>query len=111
MSELLGWIKNIFSFTIVLTAVFQLIPNPVYAKYIKVFGGIVMTILVLQPVLQFFGQEDLLEKQLVLDSWQLQLDEMQLEIEEMSKQADSYYMEEIEKAVQSDGSSQDSEMP
>lgn len=44
------WIKNIAFFTVMMTAVLHVVPNPDYRKYLRFFMGIIMVILLLAPL-------------------------------------------------------------
>jgi stage III sporulation protein AF len=55
------WIKNIVVFTIFFSFILFLVPNEAYKKYIKTAIGFVLIIIVIRPVLQLEGLEDLLD--------------------------------------------------
>ena len=56
LSGIGGYIGNIFSVYVVLSIVENLVSSEKYARYIKLFGGIIMVIAVLKPVSSlFFG--------------------------------------------------------
>ncbi|MDR2024201.1 MAG: stage III sporulation protein AF [Hungatella sp.] len=50
MEELFSWIRNITYYLIFITVVGNLLPNKKYEKYIKLFSGMVLILLVLKPV-------------------------------------------------------------
>jgi stage III sporulation protein AF len=50
MEELFNWIRNITYYLIFITVVGNLLPNKKYEKYIKLFTGMVLILLVLKPV-------------------------------------------------------------
>ncbi|QRV20084.1 stage III sporulation protein AF [Lacrimispora saccharolytica] len=50
MEELFNWIRNITYYLIFITVVGNLLPDKKYEKYIKLFAGMVLILLVLKPV-------------------------------------------------------------
>lgn len=52
MDWILSFVKNICIFTLVMTLVLNLFPESNYRKYIKLFAGFLLLILVLQPILK-----------------------------------------------------------
>lgn len=50
MEELFSWIRNITYYLIFITVVGNLLPNKKYEKYIKLFAGMVLILLVLKPI-------------------------------------------------------------
>lgn len=50
MSELYGWVSNITYYLIFMTVMMNLLPNKKYEKYIKLFAGMVLLLLVMKPV-------------------------------------------------------------
>ena len=88
MDAIYSWIKNIAFCMIIITAVLNILPNNGYKKYVRVFTGIVLLIVIISPL-------DL------LGSFTSQIDKvfqgitLQTDIKEMSKhmelQQESYY--------------------
>ena len=50
MEELFSWIRNITYYLIFITVVGNLLPSKKYEKYIKLFAGMVLILLVLKPI-------------------------------------------------------------
>ncbi|MBE7719981.1 MAG: sporulation protein [Lacrimispora celerecrescens] len=50
MEELFNWIRNITYYLIFITVVGNLLPDKKYEKYIKLFAGMVLILLVLKPI-------------------------------------------------------------
>lgn len=55
------WLKNLAYYVILVTALFHMIPGEVWGKYIRFFTGLVMVVLLLSPILQFFQGQDPLQ--------------------------------------------------
>ncbi len=52
MEFMYGYIKGICGFTLVLTLLFNLFPDSTYKKYLKLFAGLLLLSLVIQPILK-----------------------------------------------------------
>lgn len=53
--DLFIWIRNIAYYVIMVTAVMHVVPKGDYQKYIRLFTGMVLILLVSAPVLGLFG--------------------------------------------------------
>lgn len=51
------WIENIAFYLVIFTGVMQMVPNNNYRKYIQFFSGLVLVILLMNPLLKLFGME------------------------------------------------------
>lgn len=54
------WIKNIAYFMILATAVTNLLPDSDYRRYVRLFMGMVLVVLLASPIFQLFGQKEAL---------------------------------------------------
>lgn len=61
MDTLFLWVKNIVSFLLIITLVFQLLPTKDYEKYVRVSAGMILLILVISPLTRLLGLGDNLE--------------------------------------------------
>lgn len=52
------WMKNIAYFMILATTVTHLLPDSGYRRYIRLFMGMVLVILLASPVFQLFGRRE-----------------------------------------------------
>lgn len=77
------WIQNIAFYLILITAVIHVIPDSGYKKYIRFFTGLVLILLILNPVLRLFQMEHW-----VTDIYQSK--EYQKQIEKMEEQAEYF---------------------
>lgn len=62
MEYLVEWVKNIAVFYIIATLVKNLVPGEKYGKYIKLFLGIVLIVLILKPIGKIVNLEGQYEK-------------------------------------------------
>lgn len=82
-----SWIRNIAYYMILVTAMLHVIPNNSYQKYVKLFTGMVLILLLSTPLLQLFG---IFQEQKTVIYMEEYLEKIK-EIEEETK-----YLEEIE---------------
>ena len=57
MDVLLGMVRNVCAFVLLTTVVNNLMQGSVYRKYIRFFVGIVMLILVINPVMSLLSMD------------------------------------------------------
>ena len=50
MEELYGWIRNLTGFFLFMSVTENLLPGKAYTKYIRLFSGMVLILLVLRPL-------------------------------------------------------------
>lgn len=58
MEYLAQWLKSIVVYFLLITVVMQILPNESWHKYLKVFIGMLLMILILQPVTKFFNLDE-----------------------------------------------------
>lgn len=52
------WIENVAFYLVILTIAIQLIPDNSYKKYIQFFVGLILVLMLSEPILKIFGMED-----------------------------------------------------
>lgn len=80
MTELFTWVKNIAYFFILISLVMNLVPGKQYKKYIKLFTGIILILIILSPVSRLFNLEDTLSHYLDMENYQLELEQLQYDL-------------------------------
>ena len=70
------WIRNVAFYLVLVTALLHVLPRSGYPKYIRLFTGLVLILLVLAPVLKLFQMEEELRDAYRDDSWLEQLEEI-----------------------------------
>lgn len=49
------WMENIAFYLVILVAVMQMIPQNSYRKYIRFFAGLILILMLTQPIVKLFG--------------------------------------------------------
>ena len=57
MAVFYQWVKNIVVFLLMISMIYQLLPDSEYRKYMKVCAGMILMIIVFSPVLKLFGAD------------------------------------------------------
>ncbi len=52
------WIENVAFYLVVITVLIQLIPNNSYKKYIRFFTGLILVLLLSNPIMKIFHIEE-----------------------------------------------------
>lgn len=52
------WIENVAFYLVVITVLIQLIPNNSYKKYIRFFTGLILVLLLSNPIMKIFNMEE-----------------------------------------------------
>lgn len=66
MEFLNAYIKNICCYVILMTIVFQLFPNDKYIRYVRVFAGFILILIILYPMIHLVGKILTLEILLII---------------------------------------------
>lgn len=102
MKEVLNWAGNILFFLVFLTVLESLLPNKKYGRYIRVFTGLVLILLIVQPVARGLNLEERLASSFEAITFQQQADDLSREIMGIEQQRLQQIMGSYEEAVESD---------
>lgn len=102
MEILYGWVKNIVCFTIFMTALENFLPNGKYEKYIRLFAGMVMILIVIQPLTLGLGLEGKIAGYFEEYSFQNQASDFQGSLEAAEEKRLSQLIDGYEQAVAQD---------
>ena len=75
------WIRRLAYYTVLMTAIMQIIPNKGYKKYIQFYMGLVIVLMLCSPIIKIFGME---EQFFTL----YQAQEYKLELKELEKKSE-----------------------
>ncbi|MFA9375486.1 MAG: stage III sporulation protein AF [Lachnotalea sp.] len=93
------WIKNIAFYMILITAVMNVIPNNNYKKYINLFTGMVMIILVLAPISSWLGVNTRFDTNFIKNMYSEELSSMKLDTYDITEDSTSKIFEEYENNI------------
>ena len=93
MSWVYGWIWNLVVYFILVTAVTSVLPGEQYRKYIRLFTGVMMILVMADPLLQLLRLDESLLSSFEEYSVRQEKEELREEMEAMEGVAESYVME------------------
>lgn len=87
MIGLFSWIKNIACFMILISIIGNLLPNSKYEKYMKLYLGILLILILVSPLTKLFHIEDIMVDFFEKENLKMELEDsgFQLELIEASK--------------------------
>lgn len=93
------WIKNIAFYMILITAVMNVIPNNNYKKYINLFTGIVMIILVISPISKLLGASTRLDSNFIKNIYNQEIVNLKVDAYQISDTSSSKLLEEYKNEI------------
>lgn len=102
MEYIAEWMKKIAVFYVIATLVKKLVPSDKYGKYIKLFLGIVLIILVLKPVGKFANLESRYEKYFGDFTYNSMSDELACELDAADARQQSIIISEYTGSIEND---------
>ncbi len=61
MDWLFDWVRDIAVYLVLITAVMNVIPNNSYRRYIRLFTGMILILLLVSPIAKLFGADELMD--------------------------------------------------
>ena len=74
--SLFEWIRNVAYYMILVTAVMHVVPKGNYQKYIRLFTGMILILLLSSPILKLFGVEQEQVSLINIEEYQDKLNEI-----------------------------------
>ena len=102
MSTIYDWVKNLVFYYIMMTAVLHLLPNNNYQKYVRFFGGLLLVVILLNPILEFFDESDYLLNKISYESFWQEMDSVRLDVSRMEEAQQRAFRKEYEEAIADD---------
>lgn len=102
MEELYSWVNNITCYLIFITVAVNLLPNKNYEKYIRLFAGMVLILLVVKPLTGGLRLEDKISHYFESITFQNEADELKNDLLGMETIRLSKMIEQYQNAVAGD---------
>lgn len=83
MDALYGWVSNIVYYLILVTMITNLLPAGKYEKYLRLFAGCILILLVIQPVTDGFRLEEKISSAFKTLSFENEIGELKYDMEDM----------------------------
>lgn len=101
MDFLYDWIKDIAVFMLLVSVIVNLLPKNHYEKYVRLFTGMVMIILLIKPLSTFLNLSDRLDTIFSLDVYKQELSEWEIDFQEMDASFEGQMMDGYKEQLQS----------
>lgn len=102
MEYFVQWIKNIAVFYIIASLILNIIPGDKYKRYIKLFLGVVMVILLIKPIGRLTGLDGKFDKLFWTGSYGAMSDELKAELAFADEERIRVITAEFEKKISAD---------
>ena len=102
MKELYQWIQNLTGFFLFLSVAERLLPGKQYGKYLRLFSGMILVFIVLQPLTEGMHLEDTIAGYYESFLFQEQTEDLRRNMLGMEKQRLSGVIRQYEAAVEED---------
>ena len=86
MGWLTDWVRQIVFFLIFMSLFYQIVPDKKYKSYLKLFASLVLILLTVNPLLQFFDMRQSLEFQQNVFAYPGEVEEFRLKAEQAQGQ-------------------------
>lgn len=102
MEQVENWVRNIVCYLIFLTLICNLLPSGKYEKYVRLFGGMVLILVVIQPFTSSLQLDEKIAYYFETFSFQEEMSGLKEELGEMDRQRVETITKEYEQAAASD---------
>lgn len=99
LEQIYQWIKNIAFYLILITAVMNVLPNNSYKKYVRLFTGMVLVLLVLSPLTGFLNLNQLMDVTYVTNSFKQELGDLDVQTDDFEKLQEDKLFEAYEQEI------------
>lgn len=100
LDYIFGWIKDIVFYLILLTMVMHLLPNKQYHKYVKLFAGMLLVIIVISPMSQLLNWDQIFDFHYMEKSYEQEVAGMADEINQMQNIQQDEFMGQYKTKIQ-----------
>ena len=94
--DLFIWVRNIAYYMILVTAMMQVMPNKSFQKYMKLFTGMILILMMTSPLLELFGLNPEKEALLNIEKYREKMEEIERDTEYLYEIDASDYVKENE---------------
>ena len=104
MAAFYGWIRNIVCFLCILNVFMQVLPGGAFKKYVRFFGGLLLVVIVLNPLADLVKVSGSFEKAWRMESLKEEVDNLELTKQGMedfrSEKINEAYQKELKRQIE-----------
>lgn len=99
MDFLYGWIKSIAIYMILISVVKNLLPKSQFEKYLRLFTGLLVIILVIEPFAQWMNLQDSMDDLFSLDAYKQEMNQLQADFSQLGDKYEERVLGSYERQV------------
>lgn len=99
MVFLYEWVKNIVIYLILITVVMNLLGKSSYKKYIGIFTGMILVILILSPIIKLFNVEDSFSHYFDVNNFIVEAEDISNRLVEVEEGRNKFVIEEYKEKI------------
>lgn len=99
MDFLYGWIKSIAIYMILISVVKNLLPKSQFEKYLRLFTGLLVIILVIEPFTQWMNLQDSMDDLFSLDAYKQEMNQLQADFSQLGDKYEERVLGSYERQV------------
>lgn len=94
------WIKTIIIYLIIITVIQNLLPQGRYVKYLKVFTGLILIVIIIQPITSLVGLDKKLDNNLFESQFKLSQEELMKDYEKFNNQQKNLIVDSMKEQIE-----------
>lgn len=99
MDFLYGWIKSIAIYMILISIVKNLLPKSQFEKYLRLFTGLLVIVLVIEPFTQWMDLQDRMDDLFSLDAYRQEMNQLQVDFSQLGDNYEKQVLGSYERQV------------
>lgn len=101
------WMENLAFYMVMITAVMHIIPDKGYQRYLRLFTGLVLIIMLAAPIVKLLGMESSWENLYENDEYLTQIEKIENSTDYLETINPEEYLNEVQKEYQDDNENEE----
>lgn len=100
-ASIYSWVKDIIFYLILMTMLMNLLPDNKYRKYVRLFAGMLLIIIVASPIINLFSGNNILETNYLEKIYQQEVSSLTAELNRTESSQQQEFLQNYEETLQS----------
>lgn len=100
-ASIYGWVKDIIFYLILMTMLMNLLPDNKYRKYVRLFAGMLLIIIVVSPISKLFSWNNILEINFLEKIYQQEVSSLTVELNKTENSQQQEFLQNYEGTLRS----------
>lgn len=100
-ASIYGWVKDIIFYLILMTMLMNLLPDNKYRKYVRLFAGMLLIIIVVSPISKLFSWNTILEINFLEKIYQQEVSSLTVELNKTENSQQQEFLQNYEGTLRS----------